>query len=869
MWQLFQFNYGFFPLAGLVTDDAALKGREFPTGCVRDRRREHRTGCRVALAVAVCLLWAMPAAVSRAAEPLFDIDIPAMNAAEALNRLADQTGSVMLFSYDLASVRQANAVRGRYTLLRGLELLLRDTGLSGGLSEKRVVIIAQTENSPEGGGESVDTETTKKRRFLAGLVAAILGGGAADARADQEATAAPPPQLGEVLVTAQKREEQVENVPLSISVLSGQNLDRTTLSVTDEIGRTPGLVVSQTSLGGQSFSVRGVAAPSLFTGTSVVGYYLDSVPFGFIRQGVSPDSSAYDLDRIEVLRGPQGTLYGVSAINGVIRVLTAEPDLNNYELKTRLTGSETLDGGENYRADVAANAPLVPGKFAVRAVVGYEDASGWIDRSDKSDVNGSINLNLRLQLRAQPTEKLSLNLMGWRSDIDRDGRNISHDDRTTGMVIPEPSTEKFDAFGFRLGYDFDNFYLSSSTSYIDYKIDSIGTLGGDSTFTLVNKFYSEVLSEEINLVSTGQGPWRWTLGGIYRDAEDVTAQNLPELGVILGWNPQGSIYKDFSKSYAIFGELTRSFLDGRWELTGGLRYFEDSADMKQIANLFDSSAVLLTEDNKYEALSPRVVLTWHPVENLTTYASYSEGFRSGFAQSPFVLAVDPTVPTVDSDNLTNYELGIKGGGSDRFSFDAAVFYEDWQDIQQALVIATPLLPSGIGISLNGGSASGVGAEFGLSFRPIDGLNLGVTYSWNDLGFDEDVVTGVPPAVIIPEGQRPDGSHEHTAGASADYSFTIGNRYESRLSGSVNYISASSGYAIISGQSEVFTGDDLLIARLSFGVSTPAGLSTTLFIENLTDENGKDPTLADPVSAIQGAFGRIRPRTIGLQFEYRL
>jgi iron complex outermembrane recepter protein len=685
----------------------------------------------------------------------------------------------------------------------------------------------------------------------------------------QEGQAANDPRevrpLEEVVVTAQKRKERLQDVPVSISVLSGENLDRTTLSVTDEIRRIPGFAASQTSLGGQNFTVRGVAGPSLFTGTSVVGYYLDSVPFGFIRQGLAPDSNAYDLDRIEALRGPQGTLYGVSAINGVVRVLTQEPDLNNYELKFRSSGSGTEDGGENYRGDIAANVPLVAGKLAARAVVGYEDMSGWVDRPNATDINGRTNLNLRLKLHAQPTDNLSLGLMGWRTRIDSEGRALARDDRTTGIVIPEPSSEYYDVFALKLGYEFENFSLSSASSYIDYKLDSTVTLGGDSTLTLVNKFYSKVLSQEVNLVSTGQGPWKWTLGGIYRDLDDVTAQNIPG---IFG-NPLGSIYKDFSESYAILGELTRSFSDGRWELTGGLRYFEDSSSMRQTANPFSANAVLLANDDKFEALSPRVVLSWHPAESLTAYASYAEGFRSGFAQSPFVLAVDPTIPAVDYDNLTNYELGIKGTASPRFAYEAAVFFQEWQDVQQGLVIATPLLPSGIGISLNGESASGVGAEFGLSFRPIAGLEMGVSYSWNDLGFDEDVMTGVPPRVLTPKGGRLAGSYEHTAGASADYTFTIGNGYESRLSGSVNYVSAATAYAVVSGVSLAPKGDEFLTARLSFGVTAPAGWGATLFIDNLTDEDGQDPTFVDPVSAIQGGIGRLRPRTIGLQFEYRL
>ena len=180
MWGLFQFDCGFAFLTSLVVDDAALKGRKSSSSCGQDTGGRHRTRGRGMGMMVICLLSAWPTVASRAAEPVYDIDIPAMNSAEALNRFAEQTGSVMLFSYDLARARQANAVRGRYQLLEGLELLLRDTGLSGGFSDKRVVIIAVNGNAPAGEGESV-----KKRSIFAGIAAALAGTFGANANGDQ------------------------------------------------------------------------------------------------------------------------------------------------------------------------------------------------------------------------------------------------------------------------------------------------------------------------------------------------------------------------------------------------------------------------------------------------------------------------------------------------------------------------------------------------------------------------------------------------------------------------------------------------------------------------------------------------------------
>ena len=120
-------------------------------------------------------------------------------------------------------------------------------------------------------------------------------------------------------------------------------------------------------------------------GSSTTGYYLDSVPLGFVKSSITPDPDAYDLQRIEVLRGPQGTLYGAGGENGLVRILTNEADVDKFDLKGRATGSATDGGGANYRGDVAVNVPIVPGQLAIRAVVGYSDLGGWVDQPVRKD----------------------------------------------------------------------------------------------------------------------------------------------------------------------------------------------------------------------------------------------------------------------------------------------------------------------------------------------------------------------------------------------------------------------------------------------------------------------------------------------------
>ncbi len=162
------------------------------------------------------------------------------------------------------------------------------------------------------------------------------------------------------MVTAQKRTERLQDVPISITVLNGGDLDRSTVDgVMDALRGVPGVAPSVNVFGGSSnVSIRGVSAagPQYF-GSSPVGYYVDSVPFGLVKSAISPDSSAYDLERVEVLRGPQGTLYGASAQAGVVRVLTNDPVMNEFDFKERASVSDTEYGGVNYRTDTAVNLP--------------------------------------------------------------------------------------------------------------------------------------------------------------------------------------------------------------------------------------------------------------------------------------------------------------------------------------------------------------------------------------------------------------------------------------------------------------------------------------------------------------------------------
>lgn len=671
--------------------------------------------------------------------------------------------------------------------------------------------------------------------------------------------------LEEVIVTAQKREEKLLDVPISISVLSGAVLDQSSVAgVTEAISRIPSVSTTIGSAGNNSsISIRGIPGGAIFAGGSTVAYYLETVPFGLVKSGFAPDASAYDLERVEVLRGPQGTLYGSSALNGVVRVLTKDANLEEWEFKGRTSVSDTKGGGESYRGDVAVNVPIVEGKLAARAVVGYQDLGGWIDKPVENDVNDGEIGTMRLKINAQPSENLTVDMFGWlsRTDYGAPSMGDSNGQRNAVLAVGgnEPISTDYDAYGLKIGYDFPSFSVQSMTSYLDFanrgKLDSTATNPAlpSSGRILNTAFDSEVLSQEVLFSSLHDELWRWSVGGMARRAEERMFQLR---ATYLAPTDQ----RDLSKSFAVFGELTRILLNSRLELTGGLRYFEDDVGFNEVSRLTGVPATQLAQrTDKYDALSPRVVLTWHPSDQMTIYASYAEGFRSGAGQQPAVTAAFPGFQPAGPDTLTNYELGLKSalwGG--RVNLDTSLYYIDWEDIQTTIGV---VLPGGtlFNANVNGDSAGGMGFDFSATIRPVDRVELGVNFGWNDLTYDTNTFAG--PVLITAKGDHIAGSPEYTAGGWVDYAFPFGrNGFEGRFSTSANYTSELVPARFVA----AFRPDPILIARASFSIDAPRHWKATLFVDNLNNEDGA--VLIDQRSPEWTT--RVRPRTVGVQFEYQ-
>lgn len=658
--------------------------------------------------------------------------------------------------------------------------------------------------------------------------------------------------LEEVIVTAQRREEKLSEVPISITVLGGDQLDQSqSQSLLDELTRVAGISLSQNALSGgvTTVQMRGVAPSNpLFSGSSPVGYYLDSIPFGLVRSALVPDMNAYDLGRVEVLRGPQGTLYGVGSLNGVVRVLTTDADLNEFAVKARASTADTEGGEQSYRGDMAVNVPIVEGKFGARAVVGYNKVGGWIDRLNARDINDSATKTYRLKLNATPTDDLSLATSVWLSRRHEDGVQISDTrDDVRLFTIGEPMDSDFDAYSAKVSYQLPAFSITSMTGYVDYFSQGIFAFFGTNELFIGIK--SKVFSQEFTLNSSSDGPWEWSFGGIYRKGKD----NLLETAIFLP--PSGLIVDDASESYAVFGQITRKLFDDHLKITLGLRDFHDDVQQSQ-ANV-NGTGVDTSTKSTFTATTPQAVVTWLPSEDLTVYASYGQGFRSGLGQSGTIQLIAPQFPPAKPDKLTNYEVGAKGrlfGGT--VGYDAAVYFIDWDDTQQVLTVPNPFATFGSFVAVvNASSASGFGFDFGLSARPTSRLNFGLTFSYNDLRFDDEVISG--GVILFGKNTRLLSSPAYTVGANASHSFPLSAGYEAQFTVGGNY---SSNTSVIGGPSPYYT-DSRLFGRASFEISAPTNWAISLFAENVGNERGG--FLVAPFYSNV----RPRPRTVGVQMEY--
>lgn len=736
---------------------------------------------------------------------------------------------------------------------------------------------------------------------------------AAAAQQDQTQQAAP---LNEIIVTATKRSETVQATPLSITAYSGADLAAAGVGSISAVGyETPGVSERNSGPGQTEYEMRGIASSGGQSPT--VGFYLDETPLtppADAQLGkVVVDPNLYDLQRVEVLRGPQGTLYGAGSMGGTIKLVTNPPDPTEFASSMNMQVSDTDGGGLNYGGNAMLNIPLIADKVAVRLVGTDEYTDGWIDRivlspfpletnggmtrgdvtsapvqHDYRDVNNERIQGARATFLINATDSLTIKPSVFYQKITQGG--LSYADDPPGADdeahyqpynVPEPYGDSFTLYSLLVKNRFSGFDLTSASSeYIRHTSmnedsaeptqDFFETVIGipDLAYSAVGPFVttatdaSKQFSEEVRLTSNTSGPLQWILGGFYQDfdsTDDVfTNTPGPIAEEVLG---VPSLYDvgvaTNYKQYAGFGEASYKFLQD-WQLTAGLRYYSyrTAEELAESGGLPNGSLIPTIFDLPAKATgqTPKVNLSYMPSDDLTLYMQAVKGFRPGGGNTPAPYACPANPLQYDPDSLWSYEGGEKARlFGDRLVANSAAYYERWSGIQQSVAETC-----GASYTANAGTADVYGGELEITARLTDDLTL-----TNSAGYTHARIVQSVPGGTFTVGEQVQDVPTWTDSTSLALSKRIKDGYElvARVSnvfvGSMTDVS----YAI----NEVPSHD---IVNLRLGLNWDRA-DVALFLNNAANTHailGNTNALSFNVAT----FNRVattQPRTIGLDINY--
>ncbi len=624
--------------------------------------------------------------------------------------------------------------------------------------------------------------------ICAGLGLALTGIGSADAAPAAAASDAVAESSGleEITVTAEKFTSTIQNTPISISALSGDQLAAAGLTRIEDIAHEiPGLSMRSAGPGLTEYEARGLASNGGAAPT--VGFYLDEIPLSppaLSQSGkVVIDPDLYDIERVEVLRGPQGTLYGSGSMGGTVRVITAQPKLGTYEGSVQGTGSYTDGGSGNYGGNLMLNLPLGE-VFAVRVVLSDLYRSGWIPLitvspfpvSLASPVQGNVlaapvtNVipranderltSARLSLLYKPSEDLSVLFTAFDQSLHLGGYDLvdgSPDSAVPSRVytahyeafpLREGVRDDVDIFGVTVNANVDFADLTSATAYwsrlgvqTQEASESIywSNHGGSALISVpyTERDPSHQFSQEIRLTSHDSGGLHWVAGAFYSELNSVwneigeSPQNItpavPDGSYFISWNPYTV------KQTALFGDGSYKFTD-QWKLSAGVRWYTYKSQQLEYSwgldgpNLTPPPASLVTTASD-RGFNPRIDLSYTPTPDLTAYSTVSKGFRPGGANQilPPALCGDSGTLKFGPDSAWNYEIGEKARLFDNWlTVNSDVYYIKWTGIQQVIT-----LPCGYQFYNNAGNGRSFGPELEVNAKLTGELTASLSAAYTD------------------------------------------------------------------------------------------------------------------------------------------
>ncbi len=786
--------------------------------------------------------------------------------------------------------------------------------------------------------------TTSTRDANGALVALAATDGTVTAQTEQGASKIPPAptqtdksnsagayQLEEIVVNAERRSERLQDVPISVSAIDQNAISKLAITDIQDVSRlTPG-VDTTVSFGGQSVvSIRGIVWN---VGAATTGIYIDdtTIQVRFVGQGATSGNAfpiLFDLDRIEVLRGPQGTLFGSGSEGGTIRFITPQPRLTEWRGYARAEYAFLPNGEPSSQFGVSGGGPVVDGKLGFRMSLYSQQDGGWIDRVPYGDVGGQVEknansdnaqaINAALTWAPWDTVRVTPSIFYQRqfeADIGQYWPNLSNPSANSfinGYLAPQPILDRFTLPALKVSADFDGLTIYSNTSFLDRKRDLTqdyafyvpALLGattllppsGQTSAPTLMQNPQQQFTQEIRLQSNDQDQrLRWVVGGFFQRVTQHADQTIVSPGLnsitqalygasvlqVFGVDllPGGISYIGYDetvdKQTAAFGQADFK-ITPEWTLTAGLRVsltsFEHANFQDGALNGGASGAINGSSEND---TSPKIGISYKPDDHLLFYTSAAKGFRPGGGNTPLpvslcardlqTLGLTQAPSTYGSDHVWSYEIGSKGDAfSRRFQWDASAFYTNWSDVQGFL-----LLPScGFAFIANLGTAVSKGFDMQLSAAATSNLVLGLALGYTDAKYTK-TINGPNATPIVTSGDRLQAAPWHGT-LSIDYTF-------SQLSNNAtpyahvdaqytnSYRTSNPGDALYDPIINKNYSTFFSTARVGFKLN---GWDVSAFAKNLTNSHSvlytQHLVLTTPL-VIQGAYV---PRTIGVTANYR-
>ncbi|MBR9791525.1 MAG: TonB-dependent receptor [Gammaproteobacteria bacterium] len=701
-----------------------------------------------------------------------------------------------------------------------------------------------------------------------------------------------------VTVTATKRSNDLREIAGSVSALTGEMLsDMGAESLSDYINRLPGVHFNDYQPGVSEVVIRGVSASTYHEqGQTTVGYFINDIPLSEAGWPiVLPDVDTFDLERVEVLRGPQGSLYGAATLGGLVNYIAKEAKTDGFNAAFEGSlGSTKNSGDPNYSVKGMVNLPLIDDVLAARFVVLDRYEGGYLDNigTGEDHANNIEVKGYRGSVMYTPTEQTKISFMSMYQETDLDDQTYAtFPTLTRDTVVPEPHHTEFTLHSLRLEQDLgfaDLTFLGAvadkdSLIVFDYSLNGYLQAGVGTWSDGFGEADSDHL--ELRLSSKGTGSFNWLVGVTRYTSEKRSNDAVYQAGAAdyIDANPDlfggfsGSLLapNDYFTQYqvaqdnedsAIFGEISYA-LTQALELTIGGRYFDTSSETivtrppsATFAGVYSSETVSYGGTSAETGFTPKVSLKYSYSEDLMMYASYSEGFRVGGTNPnpPGLTAGAPQ--SYEPDSTTNMEIGARVDLLDNsLLLDATLFRIDWTDIQVRLF--TPA-PDYLAYVTNAGEAQIDGVEFSAAWRPINLVEFNTNVTYLDAAISEFLPDTFAVGGGYEEGTTLPGASDWTIANNLvlnldDLPFaprvTLSHRYVSEAPVAFRSVTKRGGYNMVDLRADMAITDTTKLA---------------IYVDNVFDEYA---ILNSPFGDYYPAplASVTRPRTIGARISWTL